>query len=357
MTTTDLRAGPVRCMLMRGGTSKGAYFLADDLPTDVAARNDLLLRIMGSPDTRQIDGLGGAHQLTSKVAVVSRSEDPDADVDYLFLQVNVDEPTVTGQQNCGNILAGIAPFAIERGLIAAGDPSTVVRIKMVNSGGIAVATVRTPAGVVRYDGDTTLSGVPGTASPILIEFLGTTGSSCGALLPTGQVRDEIDGLSVTCVDNGMPVAMLLATELGVTGQERPVELEADTALRERVERARLEAGRRMNLGDVTDLSVPKMAILSPPAAGGTLCTRTFIPHRCHTSIGVFAGVSIASAVAMAGSVAHDVSAAVAPGEPVRLENPSGTFEIALVDDGSGRGAVVSTARRLFDGFTWPGPPR
>jgi 4-oxalomesaconate tautomerase len=352
--TTPVASRAVPCMLMRGGTSKGAYFLASDLPGEPDERDDLLLRIMGSPDGRQIDGIGGAHPLTSKVAVVSPSGDPGADVDYLFLQVHVDEARVADTQNCGNILAGIAPFALERGLLAVTGDHTEVRVRMVNTGGVAVATVPTPNGQVIYDGDTAIAGVPGTAAPVLLRFLGIEGSTCGALLPTGAVRDELAGIEVTCVDNGMPVVLAAASSLGIGGYETPAQLEADATLRATLERVRLAAGPAMNLGDVTRAIVPKMTIVAPPRAGGTISTRTFIPHRCHLSIGVFGAVAVASAVAMAGSVAHDLAGPHSDGR-VALEHPGGIFEIETTAGGGL--AVVSTARRLFDGLTWPGPPR
>ena len=247
-------------MLMRGGTSKGAYFLAADLPAEPAARDDLLLRVMGSPDERQIDGLGGAHPLTSKVAVVSPSSDPRADVDYLFLQVAVDRPEVSDRQNCGNILAGVGPFAVERGLVPAGEEETSVRIRMVNSGDLATATFPTPGGRVDYTGDAEISGVPGTAAPVVIEFP----PGAGKLLPTGRVRDTLDGTTVTCVDNGMPTVLITATSLGVTGYETPKDLEEDLTLAHRLRELRLAAGHLMGLGDVSDATVPKLTLLAPP---------------------------------------------------------------------------------------------
>ena len=246
----------VRCMWMRGGTSKGAFFLADDLPSDAAARDAFLLRVMGSPDPRQIDGMGGADPLTSKVAVVSRSTRPGVDVDYLFLQVFVDQPIVTDSQNCGNMLAGVAPFAIERGLVAAAGEETRVAIYMANTGQVAVATVRTPEGRVAYHGEAAISGVPGTAAPIPLAFRDTAGSSCGALLPTGNGVDEIDGLACTLIDNGMPCVVLAASDVGVAGYEDRDTLDNDAAMKAKVEAIRLKAGPMMNLGDVTEKSVP-----------------------------------------------------------------------------------------------------
>lgn len=343
------------CMVMRGGTSKGAYFLAADLPADPAERDDLLLRVMGSPDERQIDGIGGAHPLTSKVAMVSAvSTGSDVDVEYLFLQVGVDAPTVSDRQNCGNLLAGVAGFAVERGLVRPGDERTTVRIRMVNSDSVATAVIDTPGGVVDYAGGVGISGVPGTAAPVVLDFADTAGSATGALLPTGSTVDVIDDVAVTCVDNGMPVVVLAATTVGVTGYETPAELEADEKLRARLERIRLQAGPMMNLGDVTDTSVPKLTMVAAPRDGGTIATRTFIPHRCHASIGVLGAVTVATACALPGSPAHELAAGA--GTRYRLEHPSGHLDVEVELDGAGavvRSGVVRTARKLFDGVVFP----
>lgn len=352
----EARFDEVRCLLMRGGTSKGAYFLAEDLPAEPAARDELLLRVMGSPDPRQIDGIGGAHPLTSKVAVVSPSGDPDADVDYLFLQVNVDEPVVSDRQNCGNILAGIGPFAVERGLVPAADGETSVRIRMVNSGDRATATFRTPGGRVDYTGDAEISGVPGTAAAVVIEF--PPGE--GALLPTGSLRDTVAGTEVTCVDNGMPTVLIPAGSLKVTGYEDPKELEADEGLALRLREIRLEAGELMGLGDVADATVPKLTLLAPPRHGGAVTTRTFIPVRCHTSIGVLGAASVAAGLRMDGSVAEGIAQLPSAGARSRIEHPTGFTDIESTlttgPDGlpaSQRTAVVRTARKLFDGTVFP----
>ncbi|MFE9444733.1 4-oxalomesaconate tautomerase [Streptomyces sp. NPDC006602] len=341
---------------MRGGTSKGAYFLADDLPAEPALRDELLLRIMGSPDERQIDGLGGAHPLTSKVAVVSPSADPRADVDYLFLQAMVDEPGVSDRQNCGNILAGIGPFAVERGLVAAGEEETSVRIRMVNTGDYATATFPTPGGRVRYTGDAEISGVPGTAAPVVIEFP----PAAGELLPTGNVRDEIDGVPVTCVDNGMPTVLIEAVSLKVTGYEVPAELEADEVLADRLRTIRLEAGRLMGLGDVSNATVPKLTLLAPPRNGGVVTTRTFIPVRCHTSIGVLGAASVAAGLRIEGSTGYDLAELDPVSDRVRIEHPTGFLDIesslTTTPDGvpsARRTAVVRTARKIFDGTVFP----
>jgi 4-oxalomesaconate tautomerase len=346
----------IRAMWMRGGTSKGGYFLAQDLPADPGARDRLLMRLMGSPDPRQIDGMGGAHPLTSKVAVVAPSQRPGADVDYLFLQVAVDRPLVTDAQNCGNILAGVGPFAIERGLVAAQDGQTRVRVYMENTGQFADLTVQTPGGKVRYDGDAAIDGVPGTAAPLPIVFRDTAGSSCGALLPTGRPVDEIDGLDCTLIDNGMPSVILDAATLGITGAEGPTALEGMPDLRARLERVRLLAGPIMNLGDVADKTVPKMVLVSPARNGGTIHTRTFIPHDCHKAIGVLGAVSVGTACLLPEGPAARL-ASLPGGNPLTLgiEHPTGTFAVvATLDDRGGvdSAGVLSTARKLADGLVF-----
>jgi 4-oxalomesaconate tautomerase len=356
----------VRCMLMRGGTSKGAYFLADDLPSVPSQRDELLMRIMGTPDPRQIDGIGGAHPLTSKVAVVSPSKRPDADVDYLFLQVFVDQPIVTDQQNCGNLLAGIGPFAIERALVAAetssstGSDTASVRIFMVNTDSLATATFPLADGLPNYAGDAAIDGVPGTAAAIELDFAGIAGGTCGALLPTGNAVDVIDGVEVTLIDNGMPVVVLRAADVGAAGDESPEQLEGDAALRARIESIRLAAGPMMNLGDVTGASVPKVTLVSPPGDAGDLRTRTFIPHRVHEAIGVLGAVSVATAAWLPGSPAASVLRPGADRTRIVCEHPTGVFTAAidatLHDDGSldvQRAGIIRTARKLFDGTVFP----
>ena len=346
----------VRCMWMRGGTSKGGFFLADDLPDDTATRDAFLLRAMGSPDPRQIDGMGGADPLTSKVAVVSRSTRAGVDVDYLFLQVFVDQAIVTDAQNCGNMLAGVGPFAIERGLVAATGDETRVTIFMENTGQVAVATVRTPGGHASYDGDARIDGVPGSAAPVALAFRDTAGSSCGALLPTGRAVDMIAGVACTLIDNGMPCVVLRATDVGATGYEDRETLDAATDLKARIEAIRLEAGPLMNLGDVTKRSVPKMMLVAPPARGGAVTVRSFIPHRAHATIGVLGAVSVATACLLAGSPAADVAdVPEGPDKLLSIEHPTGemTCMLELGDDGAVTGAaLLRTARKLMDGVVF-----
>ena len=342
-----------RCMWMRGGTSKGAFFLTDDLPTDAAERDAFLLRVMGSPDARQIDGMGGADPLTSKVAVVSRSDRAGVDVDYLFLQVFVDQAIVSDAQNCGNMLAGVGPFAIERGLVAAGDGETRVAIYMANTGQIAVATVQTPGGRVTYAGDARIDGVPGAAAPVPLEFRDTAGSSCGALLPTGNAADVIEGVACTLIDNGMPCVVMKAADVGATGYEDRKTLDNAAELKARIEAIRLIAGPMMNLGDVTEKSVPKVMLVAPPRAGGAVAVRSFIPHRAHASIGVLGAVSVATACLVEGSPAAEV-AVIPEGarKTLSVEHPTGEMSCVLETDDTGAvtsAALLRTARKLMDG--------
>ena len=350
----------IPCTWMRGGTSKGAYFLARDLPAVEAERDALLLSVMGSPDPRQIDGIGGADPLTSKVAVVSASDRPDADIDYLFLQVFVDRAVVTDRQNCGNILAGVAQFAVEKGLVRAAEGRTEIAVHMVNSDQVAGVTIETPDGVATYEGSARIDGVPGTAAPVLQNFPDAAGATCGALLPTGNPADTIDGVEVTCIDNGMPVVVLRASDLGITGYESREDLDANAALKERLESIRLQAGPLMNLGDVEEKSVPKMTLAAPPRAGGAIATRTFIPHRCHASIGVLGAVSVATACVLRGSAAHALAQVPDGAEKlVSVEHPSGETSVMMhVSVGSGelrvsKAAVLRTARKLFEGRVFP----
>jgi 4-oxalomesaconate tautomerase len=344
----------IPCTLMRGGTSKGLYFNAADLPSERGLRDRVLLAAMGSPDSRQIDGAGGAHPLTSKVAVISRSTRADADVDYLFLQVVVDRAEVSDSQNCGNILAGVGPWAIENGLVPVAGATTPVRIHMVNTGSLAVAHVSTPQGAVEYEGAARIDGVPGTAAPIPLEFLDVAGSSSGSLLPTGSVTDAFEGVEITCIDNGMPVIVVRAADLGVTGAESPAQLEANAALVAKVERLRLAFGPRMNLGDVTRKTVPKISLVSAPRNGGSISTATFIPHRVHEAIGVLGAVSVATACAIPGSVAAQVAQRKVASKRIEVEHPSGFFtvdvEVEPGDPITVRGAaLLRTARKLLRG--------
>ncbi len=340
----------IPCMWMRGGTSKGGYFLKGDLPAD---RDAFFLRVMGSPDVNQIDGMGGADPLTSKVAVVSKSTREGVDVDYLFLQVFVDQAIVTDAQNCGNILAGVGPFAIERGLVSATGDETKVTIFMENTSQTAVATVQTPGGVVTYAGDAKIDGVPGNHAPVPLEFRDTAGSSCGALLPTGNAVDVVNGVPLTLIDNGMPCVVMKAADVGITGYEDRDSLDANTELKARIEAIRLAVGERMNLGDVREKSVPKMMLVAPPKNGGAVTVRSFIPHRAHATIGVLGAVSVATACLIKGSPAAEV-ANIPEGarKLLSVEHPTGEMSCVLELDGAGAvksAALLRTARKLMDG--------
>ena len=347
----------IPCTVMRGGTSKGLYFRVEDLPPDTATRDKVLLAAMGSPDIRQIDGMGGAHPLTSKIAIVAPPSHPDADVDYLFLQAVVDEPRIDTSQNCGTLLAGVGPFAIEHGMVKAKNGITDVRIHMLNTKSIAVASIRTPGGVVEYQGDARIDGVPGTAAPIPIDFLDVAGSSCGALLPTGNAIDVVNGIELTCIDHGMPVVVMRAKDFGKTGYETPEALEADAALKAKIEAIRLKVGPMMNLGDVTKKTVPKMCLVAPAQHGGAISTRNFIPHRVHEAIGVFGAVSVATACVVPGSVAASVAGVADPAnvKNLEIEHPTGFFTVTMDVSLEGdavqvrRAALLRTARKLMRG--------
>ena len=347
----------IPCAVLRGGTSRGVYFRPEDLPDDASARDRILLQVVGGPDDLQVDGIGGGHPLTNKVAIVGPAARDDVDVDYLFLQVNPKESSVTDVQNCGNILAGVGPFAIEAGLVAAASPVTRVRVHMVNSGSICELTVDTRAGVVNYDGVTEIDGVPGNAAPIICDFLDVAGSACGVLLPTGNVMDAIDGVQATCIDNGMPVVVLRAADFAISGRESPDELDANEELKSRLELLRSKAGPMMNLGDAAGLTVPKMCLVSEPRNGGSICARTFIPHVCHRSVGVLGAVTVATACMLPKSVANQI-AVVPDGEEktLAIEHPTGSLSVRLVISHSDEGemqidkaGVIRTARMLLRG--------
>ena len=346
----------IPCIWMRGGTSKGGIFNAADLPSDPAQRDQVLLEVMGSPDDRQIDGMGGADPLTSKVGIVKKSSHPECDVDYLFLQVFVDQAIVTDSQNCGNILAAVGPYAIEQGFVSITEDVTQVSVFMENTGQIAVLQVQTPDGKVTYKGGSSIDGVPGTSAPVTCEFKETAGSTCGALYPSGNLKDSVDGVDVTLIDNGMPVVILRASDFGISGTESRDELDGNTALKRRLEDIRLQVGPLMNLGDVTEKSVPKMSLVSAPMHHGCISTRTFIPHRCHASIGVLGAVSVATAAITPGTVAYPL-AEVPDGDEKTLpvEHPTGEMTVVAYTNGDGlqSAALLRTARKLFEGTVYP----
>ena len=363
----------IPCLFMRGGTSRGPFFNAADLPADTATRNRVLLAVMGSPDKRQIDGLGGAHPLTSKVGIVSRSSRPGVDLEFLFAQLQPEKDTVDTTPNCGNMLAAVLPFALETGMLAAQGATTTARVLTLNTDMACDITVSTPLAQgerqVEYEGDARIDGCPGSSAPITINFLDTAGSVCSGLLPTGHVRDVIDGVAVTCIDNGMPLVIFKAADVGRTGYESVGELNADAELKARVERLRIACGHAMGLGDVTAKNYPKMTLVAPPREGGAICTRSFIPHVCHDAIGVLAAVTVGTACVLPGSVTEGL--AVVPGgasKRVSVEHPTGEFSVELAIDLADptrvtRAALLRTARLLMRGqamvpaAVWAGHPK
>jgi len=354
----------IPCWFMRGGTSKGPFFRADDLPEDAVTRDAILLASMGSPDPRQIDGLGGATPLTSKAGIVAISERDDADLEFQFAQLQPNSDVVDLTPNCGNMLAAVVPFALESGLMVARGDTTTAKVLTLNTGQIAEITVPTPDGefgrYVEYAGDAQIDGVPGSAAPISINFLDTAGSVCSSLLPTGHVRDRVEvpgvgAVEVTCIDNGQPLVIVAAAVLGRTGYESAAALNEDQELKSRLEDLRLACGELMGLGDVSGKNYPKMTLVSPPTQGGAINTRSFIPHVCHDSIGVLAAVTAATACVIQGTVAHDL-AKVDSGSPgqVSVEHPAGEFSIDLSLDPEDpqlviKSALLRTARLLMAG--------
>ncbi|MFC0225126.1 4-oxalomesaconate tautomerase [Serratia aquatilis] len=346
----------IPCVLMRGGTSKGAFILAKDLPENIEERNEILLSIMGAGHELEIDGIGGGSPQTSKVAIISPSSHPDADVDYLFAQVMVQQRQVDTTPNCGNMLCAVGPFAIEQGLIPATDPVTQVRIRNVNTNTLVDAEVQTPDGIVTYDGDTTIDGVPGHAAPVALTFLNACGAKTGHLLPTGNITDMFQGVETTCIDMAMPMVLIAASSLGKTGQETPQQLDKDKAFLQRLERIRLAAGLAIGLGDVSEKVIPKPVLLAEACHGGTLSTRYFMPHHCHKALAVTGSIGIATATTLAGSVAAKI---INQDKTVRflrqivIEHPSGKIEVNLFNDGDKpetiRASVVRTARKLLSG--------
>ena len=350
----------IPCMFMRGGTSRGPFFLLEDLPADPEVRDRVLLAAMGSPDPRQIDGLGGATTVTSKVAMVSPSQRPGIDVDYRFAQVWLDKAIVDTAPSCGNMLAGVGPFAIERGLVTPDADETRVRIFDVNTGSRIEAIVQTPGGTVTYAGDQRIDGVPGTAAPVVLSFSDVVGSKCGAMFPTGAVQEEIDGVAVSCIDVAVPMVMMRAGDLGLSGYE-PEKITSNAVLMRRIEKIRLEAGRRMGLGDVTESVVPKVAILAAPRRDGIVYSCYLTPHHAHAAHAVTGAICVACCASIRGSVASRIALLLVERIPVpaknsvAIEHPSGSIDVHVETGGGGtesevqRAGVVLTARKIMDG--------
>jgi 2-methylaconitate cis-trans-isomerase PrpF len=342
----------IPCVLMRGGTSRGPYFLASDLPADPAKRDSVLLAVMGSGHWLEIDGIGGGNPLTSKVAIVSPSGRPGAHVDYLFAQVKIEERVVDTSPNCGNMLAGVGPFAIEAGLVPAQPGTTTVRIYNVNTKRLIEARIATPGGMVTYDGAAAIDGVPGTAAPVHLAFLGAAGSKTGKLLPTGSPLDRIGDIEVSCVDAAMPVVIVRAADFGKSGYESVAELNADKGFLARLEKMRIEAGRRMGIADAADRVIPKPVLIAPAVRGGTLCGRYFMPHLCHGAFAITGSVAVATAAVTPGTLAAMLVGDVTLPADLRIEHPSGHLDVRLekhADYAEPATFVVRTARRLFEG--------
>lgn len=346
----------IPCTLMRGGTSRGPYFLANDLPSETKVRDEVLLSVMGSPDIRQIDGIGGATSLTSKLAIVSPSEHSDADVDYLFAQVSIEEALVDTGPSCGNILSGVGPFAIESGLVKATADTTLVRIRNVNTNSLIDAVIQTPQGEIEYEGPATIDGVPGSAAPIELKFKNIVGSKTGALLPTGNAKDLIEGVEISCVDVAMPMVIIAAESLGKTGYESKEQMDSDTDLLQKIESIRLKAGKLMGMGDVKGKVIPKVALLAKPRHGGNINSRYFVPDSCHAAHAVTGAICVSVCTAIKGSVAD--GQAIYEHQPPRsciVEHPSGEIEVSLdlelveskLEVNSA--GVFRTARKLFSG--------
>ncbi|MBY8974583.1 4-oxalomesaconate tautomerase [Rhodobacteraceae bacterium NNCM2] len=317
-------------LFMRGGTSRGPYMNRADLPEDRETLAKVLIAAVGAGHPLNIDGIGGGAAVTTKVAMLSRSAEPGVDIDYFFAQVSVEEKLVDFKPTCGNILSGVGPAAIEMGLVAATPGETAVRIRAVNTGALIDAVVQTPGGKVAYEGAVTIDGVPGTAAPVALSFMGVVGSATGSLLPTGNVRETIDGIEVTCIDVAMPLVIARAEAFGLTGHESREELDANRAFFARMEAIRIEAGKRMGMGDVSKSVTPKFAVMAPPRGEGSFAARYFMPWQCHPTMAVTGAQCIAACALTPGAVADGLM--VPPESPARIviEHPSGEIE-ALID--------------------------
>jgi 2-methylaconitate cis-trans-isomerase PrpF len=347
---------PIPCLIFRGGTSKGPYFNAQDLPSDPAERDRTLLAVMGSPDARQIDGIGGADPLTSKVAIVSVSDRPGIDVDYLFAQVSIDKPIVDIAPSCGNMLSGVAPYAIETGMIRPKSDETRVMIYNVNTGSRIEALIETPDGQVNYGGTAQIDGVPGVAAPVYLNFMDVVGAKTGTLLPTGKIIDSINGLDATCVDVAMPMVFLRASDFGLSGYETRDQINRNRVLFELIEPVRLEAGLRMGLGDVSEMVIPKVGLVAAPEKRGDISSRYFTPWQVHAAHAVTGAVCVATASMIEGSVPHSLCKPD-PSNPrdVQIEHPSGHIDVRLETSGASAdlnvvsAGILRTTRLLMRG--------
>ncbi|MCF8964919.1 4-oxalomesaconate tautomerase [Providencia rettgeri] len=350
MTGKQMKKIP--CTLMRGGTSKGVFLLADSLPKDTQQRDELILAIMGSGHALQIDGIGGGSPQTSKVAIISSSTHPDADIDYLFAQVSITERIVDTAPNCGNILCAVGSFAIEKGLVPITGKTTTVRVRNVNTNTFVNSTVQTPDGHVDYDGDTEIANVPGHAAPVALTFLNASGTKTGKLLPTGHAIDTIEGIDVSCIDMAMPVVLIDAPQLNKTGYETAEQLESDTEFMQKLETIRIKAGAAMGLGDVSKKVIPKPILISPAIHGGTINVRYFMPHKCHGALAVTGAIAIATSTIVPNSITQQYVHSVDM-KNIAIEHLSGKFDVSLNQQGNSpeelQASIIRTARKLFEG--------
>ncbi len=345
-------------IFMRGGTSRGPYFHRDDLPEDLDQLAQVLIAAIGAGHPLNIDGIGGGAAVTTKVAMLSKSKENWADVDYFFAQVSVDEQRVDFKPTCGNILSGVGPAAIEMGLVDPDTAETEIRVRAVNTGAQVVAKMQTPDAALTYEGDTEIAGAPGKYAPILLSFMGVVGSSTGALLPTGNLQDVFDGIDVTCMDVAMPVVIARASDFGLTGHESVAELDANRAFFDRMEAIRRQAGERMGMGEVSNSVTPKFGLLAPARNGGTIAARYFMPRNTHPTMAVTGAQCLASCALTPGTVADGLLDRPETGPfNVVLEHASGSIEV-LIDFTTKDGfqlssaGLVRTARKLADGHVY-----
>ncbi len=353
----------IPCILFRGGTSKGPFFLKSDLPDDPSLRNKRLLSLMGSPLSHQRDGIGGGDSLSSKVAIIAPSTRNGIDVDYLFCQVHVDEPIVDTAVNCGNMLAAVAPFAITKGLVNTTHPQTTVKIYNENTKVVIQATVQTPNGEITYDGDARIDGIAGTSAPIKLSFVDPVGAKTGKLLPTTNVVDEIDDIPFSCVDVTVPMVITSAKALGKTGYESKAELDADKAFMHRLETLRQKAAAKMGFNNVAHSVCPKICIVSPPCHGGSIHSCYFTPFDCHAAHAVSGALCVAAASLIEGTIANQVAQLTLPEtqkfeQEIIIEHVSGKITVFITVDKSAQtihfpaASCIRTAQPLFAGHVF-----
>ena len=370
----------IRAAIIRGGTSKGVYLLASELPIDPAVRAQVILAIYGSPDPRQINGLGGADPLTSKVAIIARSARPDADVDYTFGYVGIDKAVVDYDGNCGNISQGVGPFAVDEGLVPVNEPITKVRIFNTNTKKVIEAAVPVRDGKALTEGDFLVNGVPGTGAKIVLNFVNSGGSKTGKLLPTGNVVDKMelqDGrtIRVSLVDAANPAVFVQAVEIGFTGKELPKDTGANPKILEIMEEIRVKAALMMKIApspDKVSPAVPKVAFVAPPqeyvtstgktihAADCDLLARTKALAVMHKAYAVTGGICVGAAALIEGTVVNEVVGPQAKTSGVvRVGHPSGVsdFVITVIKKPSGefeltQSGVAGTSRRIMDGYVY-----